>query len=117
MVYCPIMGNQRTPNVRLTPRVQTLLAVFASEPDTPQYGLEMTKKAGFAHGAIYPILARLELAGWVESDWEQIDESREGRRRRRYYQLTPEGRKKAVAALADAQKQLQALAGLLEAAT
>ena len=60
-------------------------------PTSDFYGLEIMKGAGVLAGSLYPLLARWEQRGWVSSDWENIDEKREGRRRRRYYHLTPDG--------------------------
>ena len=39
--------------------------------------------------SLYPLLYRLEKRGWVEGRWVEKTEQR----RRRYYALTPEGRK------------------------
>jgi PadR family transcriptional regulator, regulatory protein PadR len=55
------------------------------------YGLELMKSAKVSSGVLYPMLARLEDKGIIEGRWEDIDESEEGRRRRRYYRLTGEG--------------------------
>ncbi len=55
------------------------------------YGLELAKAAGLKSGTLYPILARLEAAGWIQGSWERIDPRAEGRRRRRYYKLTSSG--------------------------
>ena len=41
-------------------------------------------------GSLYPALQRLQLQGWVASDWAQS----ENNRRARYYRLTPEGKKR-----------------------
>ena len=76
---------------RCTFQTQVLLAVLLREPLTEHYGLELAKAAGLPTGTIYPILARLEQAGWLESAWEEVDESKAGRRRRRYYRLTAAG--------------------------
>jgi len=43
----------------------------------------------FSAAALYPLLYRLEKRGWLEGRW--IEKS--GQRRRRYYRLTPGGRK------------------------
>jgi DNA-binding PadR family transcriptional regulator len=61
------------------------------------YGLELAEHARLPIGSIYPILARLERAKWIESAWEDIDPSREGRRPRRYYRLTALGVRSARA--------------------
>jgi PadR family transcriptional regulator, regulatory protein PadR len=39
-------------------------------------------------GTLYPALRRLERAGYVRSDWNEV-----GGRKRRTYQLTPSGRR------------------------
>jgi PadR family transcriptional regulator PadR len=41
-------------------------------------------------GSLYPALKRLEQQGWIASNWEISDANR----RAKYYQLTPEGRKR-----------------------
>ena len=82
---------------RLTLQTQLVLSVLLDGGE--QYGLEIAKQAGLASGTIYPILARLETAGWVESGWEDIDESLEGRRKRRYYRLTGVGERQGREAL------------------
>lgn len=43
----------------------------------------------FRVASLYPLLYRLEKRGWIHGRW--IEKS--GQRRRRYYRLTPEGRK------------------------
>ena len=79
--------------VRITLQTLQVLGVLLTDPLDEHYGLEISRKSGLLTGSIYPILTRLEAAGWVTSAWENIDESRQGRRRRRYYRLTAEGRK------------------------
>ena len=55
---------------RPTLQVLTVLRLLLDHPTAAQYGLELSKQAGLATGTIYPILTRLEQAGWVVSDWE-----------------------------------------------
>src|ERR687885_2509432 len=43
----------------------------------------------FNVASLYPLLYRLERRGWVDGRWVE----KAGQRRRRYYRLTPEGRK------------------------
>jgi PadR family transcriptional regulator, regulatory protein PadR len=64
-----------------------VLRQFLYDPSAPQYGLELSAACGVKAGALYPILARLEDDGWLEAEWEDINEALEGRRRRRYYRL------------------------------
>jgi PadR family transcriptional regulator PadR len=89
--------------MRMTMAVAKVLRVFLEDPGSPCYGLELMKATGLPSGSLYPVLARLERAGWVQSRCEQIDPVAEGRPARRYYELTPEG-------LAAARCELAALA-------
>jgi PadR family transcriptional regulator, regulatory protein PadR len=84
---------------RITLQTAAVLKALLVKPRKAQYGLELSKAAGLPSGTIYPILARLEHAGWIDSFWEDIDEAAEGRRRRRYYQLTEKGAVKGRQAL------------------
>lgn len=59
-------------------------------PDDELYGLKIAQNAGRKVGSVYPILSRLEEAGWVESSWEQADRDERGPRRR-FYRFSPEG--------------------------
>jgi transcriptional regulator len=43
----------------------------------------------FNVASFYPLLYRLEKRGWIEGKWVE----KAGQRRRRYYKLTPAGRK------------------------
>src|SRR5882672_6847077 len=63
----------------------------------PRHGYEISKLIeGRSDGAIrfnvaslYPLLYRLEKRGWLEGRWVE----KAGQRRRRYYNLTSEGKK------------------------
>jgi PadR family transcriptional regulator, regulatory protein PadR len=68
-----------------------LLSALLRRPSEEWYGLELAKEAGLKSGTIYPALARLERAGWLESRWEMVDPAEVGRPRRRLYLLTGEG--------------------------
>ena len=91
-----------------TPSLQTqrVLAALLDDPEGEHYGLEIAKRAKLASGTLYPILARLEKAGWVTSEWEAIDPAVAGRRARRYYVLNGEG---ARAARREVSKTLEGL--------
>jgi DNA-binding PadR family transcriptional regulator len=79
------------PSPRLTSSVLKVLAALLADPGAERYGLQLMQQAGLPSGTLYPILVRLERAGWVQSRWEQIDPAAEGRPIRRYYRLTAEG--------------------------
>jgi transcriptional regulator len=63
----------------------------------PRHGYEISKliearSAGalsFHVASLYPLLYRLEKRGWIKGQWVE----KAGQRRRRYYKLTPEGKK------------------------
>lgn len=92
--------------VRITLQTLQVLRVLLIDPLDEHYGLEISRESGLPTGSIYPILTRLEAARWVTSAWENIDESKQGRRRRRYYRLTAEGAKNARDEVAKAQQLL-----------
>src|ERR687888_453522 len=87
-------------DVRITVPVARVLAAFLADPTADRYGLELMAAAELASGTLYPILTRLQNAGWVKSHWEDIDPVATGRPARRYYRLTADGATKAQAALA-----------------
>jgi PadR family transcriptional regulator, regulatory protein PadR len=97
--------------VRMTTAVVKVLAAFLGDQAEDRYGLDLMRDTGLPSGTLYPILARLERAGWVRADWEQIDPVAEGRPARRYYRLTPDGVEAARVELAALYQQLSKSAG------
>jgi PadR family transcriptional regulator PadR len=85
---------------RLSLQAQAILLRLLEDADSPHFGLDMARAAGMPVGSIYPILMRLERAGWIKSAVEDIDPEVEGRRPRRYYTLTAEGQRVAVREIA-----------------
>jgi PadR family transcriptional regulator PadR len=67
------------------------VAELLSALDNPVWGLEVCRRLALMPGTVYPILQRMELAGWVTSQWEAPEEKTSGPRRR-IYAVTPEGR-------------------------
>lgn len=63
--------------------------------------MSLSAKLDLRSGTIYPLLARLERAEWLESKWEEIDPAEVGRPRRRLYRLTGQGEGVAARALAE----------------
>jgi hypothetical protein len=56
------------------------------------FGYEVSRMTGIPAGVLYPLLRRFEEKyHLVESELEDIDESKAGRRKRRYYRPTPFG--------------------------
>jgi len=87
--------------LKMTLQVQLVLRALLDEPSRQRYGLELCDLVGLASGTIYPILARLEQVGWLESTWEDPTVHEKARRpRRRLYHLTSDGAEQARTALA-----------------
>jgi len=92
---------------RLTPATADVLAVLLAEPANV-WGLRIVKATGRPPGSVYPILERLERAGWLTSEWEDAPE-RPGPRRR-LYRLVPGAAEPAVAAVARVRAKIAPLA-------
>jgi PadR family transcriptional regulator PadR len=73
-----------------------------SDPAAPRYGYDLMKAAKLPSGTLYPMLARLQQDGLVDSEWEAQREDAGGRPPRRYYRLTAEGLRVARLELAQA---------------
>jgi len=81
---------------RLTSDTLRILGSMLQDLDAWHYGLGIAKSAEVKSGTIYASLARLEKAGWLESEWEQLAEGERGRPPRRLYRLTGAGEQAAV---------------------
>lgn len=65
--------------------------------DKPRHGYDIGKlielrsggKLQFRISSLYPVLCRMEKRGWISGRW--VEEK--GERRRRFYRLTPQGKK------------------------
>lgn len=95
----------------MTVAVATVLRVFLDEPCRPRYGYELMKLTGFPSGKLYPILARLQRAGWLVKKHEAVDPAAAGRPVRRFYLLTPDGVRSARSELAALSEQLRLAPG------
>mgnify|MGYP003578527123 FL=1 len=73
------------------------LLILAALEDGQLHGYdiarEISRRSGgllaFHVASLYPLLYKLEDRGWIAGRWVE----KTGQRRRRYYRLTPEGRK------------------------
>lgn len=83
----------RTP--QLTPQTMKVLIALYDEPGSS--GADLCRATALPSGTVYPILTRLDDAGWLRSQWEVGDPSRLGRPRKRFYTLTAEGAREAKA--------------------
>ena len=84
------MGRQGR-DVRMSLQTLRVLEAFLENPTNELSGADVHKRSSLASGTLYPILLRLESAGWFVSRWETIDPASAGRPRRRLYRLTPSG--------------------------
>ncbi len=84
--------------VKLTHTTMKVLKCFMERPRDELSGADITNSTKVFTGSLYPILKRLEAAGWLTSHWEDIDPKEAGRPRRRYYRLTAHGQRKATEA-------------------
>jgi PadR family transcriptional regulator, regulatory protein PadR len=85
---------------RLSHQTLKVMRLFLERPKDSLAGSDIWKKTGILSGTTYPILMRLERAGWLESRWEVLDPSEAGRPRKRLYRLTGTGYNKTRQALA-----------------
>jgi PadR family transcriptional regulator PadR len=95
---------------RITSQTLKVLATLMSRIQEETSGAEIGRATNLASGTLYPILLRLEEAGWVESRWEVEDPHELGRPRRRFYQITGVGLRKARLAFRDVGLSLKELA-------
>jgi PadR family transcriptional regulator PadR len=73
------------------------LAILSLLSEQPLYGFEIAKRIDertsgamkFTLASLYPLLYEMEKRGWVEGRWQANHAGRD----RRYYRLTPSGRK------------------------
>ncbi len=63
-------------------------------------------------GSLYPALQRLELKGWVASEWRMTPHNR----RARFYRLSPAGRKRLASAEAGFERLVEAVQRVLRPA-
>lgn len=93
--------QQQAKDPRLSHQTLRVLVLFAEAPKEGLAGSTISKRTRMLSGTVYPILMRLERAGWLSSELEQVEPSEVGRPRRRIYQLTGLGYNKARAALSE----------------
>lgn len=87
------------------------LQILHAIRDGDAYGLDLVARTGLPSGTVYPVLGRLKRSGLVKAQWEdQRVAEREGRPRRRYYQLTPAG----MRALSEGAERIRGFAATLD---
>ncbi len=87
------------------PTLKVLGALFSSDCGELS-GADMARVTKLASGTLYPILLRLEKAGWLASRWEAENATVLGRPRRRFYRMTPLGVRNGMAAFNELQPTL-----------
>lgn len=87
---------------RMTLPTQRVLKAMLTEPTKEMYCREIGQLTGLSSGTVHQIVDRLESREWLRSRWEDVDPFAEGRPRRRYCRLTPEGVQGAWVVLARA---------------
>jgi PadR family transcriptional regulator PadR len=86
---------------RLSFQTLRVLRLFMNQPVSKLAGSDIWKEIGIQSGTLYPILARLEKAGWLGSEWESIDPKEAARPRKRLYWITGLGQTEAHSAFAE----------------
>ncbi|CUS06358.1 putative DNA-binding protein YwzG [Candidatus Promineifilum breve] len=85
--------DEQFDNLRLELRRGVVVLAVLSQMDTARYGYNLIQRLAergldVEEGTLYPLLRRLEKQGLLESEWE-IGEARP----RKYYRISPLGRK------------------------
>jgi PadR family transcriptional regulator PadR len=87
-------------------RDSTELVVLSLLEQGPLYGYLISKQAAarsdggmrLSPGVLYPVLAKLEKQGFITANWEEVKSERSeddaAGRKRKWYRLTPKGRKR-----------------------
>ncbi len=79
------------PDIRMTTPTRVILSAFADRPLEGLSGADIFRSTGIGSGTIYPVLIRLEEAGWLKSEKENVDPHEAGRPARTFYRLTAQG--------------------------
>jgi PadR family transcriptional regulator PadR len=86
------MGNNEP---RMSAQTLKVLGALLASLRDELAGAEIGQATKLSSGTLYPILARLEGAGWLESRWETEEPNKLGRPRKRFYRVTGLGARKA----------------------
>jgi DNA-binding PadR family transcriptional regulator len=80
-------------SIRLTAQTVAVIKAVLKRHGKGVSGAEIAKDTRLASGSLYPILTRLEKAGWLSSEWETGNPAVLGRPRRRFYRVTALGQR------------------------
>jgi DNA-binding PadR family transcriptional regulator len=89
--------------IRLTQPALKVLRLLLEKPLEQMSGAQISIATKVGAGTLYPMLLRMERAGWLTGEWEEIDPSEAGRPKRHLYRLTGVGHRTARNALAELQ--------------
>lgn len=86
-------NDDRYENLRLELRRGCLIVAVLGQLKTERYGYTLRKAMDDAglpidEGTLYPLLRRLETQGLLASEWREED-----KRNKRFYRLSPEGKR------------------------
>ncbi len=105
--------TERFENLRLELRRGCLVLAVLAALRVEQYGYTLRKSLGeqgmaIDEGTLYPLLRRLESQGLLVSEWRE-----EEKRNKRFYRLSPEGKKLLKQLLAEWRGIDASLSGIL----
>ena len=60
-------------NIRLSERGLRVSRFLIEQPTARRSGADIAKATGVGSGTLYPLLARLETAGWLKGEWEKVE--------------------------------------------
>jgi PadR family transcriptional regulator PadR len=112
------MGNNRAKNDLLPGTLDMLILKSLTRGIMHGYGIaqhihQMSDDVlEVEEGSLYPALQRMQLQGWITSEWGQSANNR----RARYYRLTPAGRKQLGQEVSSFDRMLQAIARVMRPA-
>ena len=100
------MGNG---SPQITTQTLSVLGAFRNGESVELSGADIRRMTGLQSGSLYPILFRLEEAGWLTSRWEEGNPSELRRPRKRLYQISGAGVDAARAAARNLSEKMGAL--------
>jgi len=104
------MASNQKRDPRLTMTTMKVLSAFCEDPKREMSGREVGRLVKLPSGTVYPILLRLQDAGWLSSNWEEVDPHEAGRPRRRFYKITGLGYQKTQDAVTEVNESFGAVA-------
>lgn len=82
--------------IKLSIPMLKVLKLFLEQPEKPLFGFQIVNKIHINQSTVYPLLIKLETAGYLKAYWEKLDPTILDRPRRRYYQIRSEAKAKII---------------------